>query len=201
METNALNKTTDDIRAGILKAARQRFQTYGYGKTTMAEIAEDVNMSAANLYRYFENKLEIAATCACGCMGESTEKLRAIVRQPGQSARQRLKMFVLGTLRHTQEETDNQPKINELVQTISQQRQDIVHDMLKERCALIAEVLAQGNETGEFDVADIISTSRAVYATLTIFTVPLFASLFTQKEFEDIAQQVVDLLINGLAKH
>lgn len=157
-------------------------------------------MSAANLYRYFDNKLEIAATCASACMDESTEKLRNIIRQPGRSARQKLKMFVLGTLRHTQEEADNQPKINELVQTISQQRQDILQDMLKERYALIAEILAQGNESGEFDVADIMSTSRAVYATLTLFTVPMFASLFIEKEFEDMAQQVADLLINGLAK-
>ena len=44
----------------ILDAAEARLLHFGYNKTTMAEIAEDAGMSAANLYRYFKNKQEIA---------------------------------------------------------------------------------------------------------------------------------------------
>ncbi|GAV21360.1 bacterial regulatory proteins, TetR family [Mariprofundus micogutta] len=36
----------------IVAAARQRFSHYGYGKTTMAEIASDCQMSVGNLYRF-----------------------------------------------------------------------------------------------------------------------------------------------------
>jgi len=46
-----------------MDAARGRFRTYGPGKTTMAEIAGDVGMSAANLYRYFDNKHELVEAC------------------------------------------------------------------------------------------------------------------------------------------
>lgn len=35
----------------ILKAAVNRFREYGYNKTTMAEIAKDIGMSTANIYR------------------------------------------------------------------------------------------------------------------------------------------------------
>ena len=45
---------TEEIRTQILDAAEARFRTYGFGKTTMAEIASDIDMSTANLYRYFE---------------------------------------------------------------------------------------------------------------------------------------------------
>ena len=52
---------TADIRGLIVEAARVRFERYGFNKSTMAEIAGDCGMSAANLYRYFESKSEIAA--------------------------------------------------------------------------------------------------------------------------------------------
>ena len=57
-------KATDDPSARILAAAYARFQRFGFGKTTMAEIAGDCGMSAANLYRYFENKEDIGVHTA-----------------------------------------------------------------------------------------------------------------------------------------
>jgi len=40
----------------ILQAAQQRLGLYGYGKTTMNEIAMDISMSKAALYYYFPDK-------------------------------------------------------------------------------------------------------------------------------------------------
>lgn len=40
----------------ILKAAQKRLGMYGYEKTTMTEIAADINMSKASLYYYFPDK-------------------------------------------------------------------------------------------------------------------------------------------------
>ena len=71
---------SEQVREQILDAAQQRFEVFGLGKTTMAEIAEDTGMSAANLYRYFENKQDIAGACACRCMNEGLDLLRATLR-------------------------------------------------------------------------------------------------------------------------
>jgi AcrR family transcriptional regulator len=40
----------------ILKAAQKRLGLYGYDKTTMQEIADDISMSKASLYYYFPDK-------------------------------------------------------------------------------------------------------------------------------------------------
>lgn len=189
-----------DTRQQILAAAEARFRTFGYNKTTMAEIATDVGMSAANLYRYFENKHDIAAACASRCMAERTVQLREAVRQPGLSAAERLLAFVTGTLQYTREQTQDSPRINELVATIASQRQDLVHEKIRAQTALLAEILAYGNETGEFDIDDVIRAARAVYASLTLFEVPLFISLYRPDEFRDIASDVTGLLLRGLEK-
>jgi len=62
-----MTQSSDKVRLRILEAAAQRFTQFGYNKTTMAEVAQDCGMSAANLYRYFENKLDIGANLACNC--------------------------------------------------------------------------------------------------------------------------------------
>jgi AcrR family transcriptional regulator len=46
-------------RKEILAAAREVFRKYGYKKTTMVDIANEVGLSQATLYHYFRNKEEI----------------------------------------------------------------------------------------------------------------------------------------------
>ncbi len=182
----------------ILDAAMERFQRYGYTKTTMVEIATDTRMSAANLYRYFRNKQDIAAACASRCLDEQAELMRKVVRQPARSARQRLRALVQGMLRHTWENTHSGSKINELVSLIASQRQEVVAAKIQTQTSLIAEIIAAGNESGEFAVRDVIATARAVYASLTLFDVPLFMGLYPYEEFEALADEVVSLLLRGL---
>ena len=43
----------------ILDAAHTRFRQYGYRKTSMADIAQELGISRASIYSYFENKDEI----------------------------------------------------------------------------------------------------------------------------------------------
>jgi AcrR family transcriptional regulator len=192
------NTLEEEIRIRILDAAETRFREFGFNKTTMAEIATDVGMSAANLYRYFENKQDIAAACARRCMGERTEILRQADRQPGASASERLRAFVRGTLAYTWESGHRQPRINELVSAVTRQRPDIVHEKIGEQIGLLAEIVAAGQQRGEFEVTDVMRTARTIHASLTLFEVPLFMSLYPQDEFEQMAADVTELLLKGL---
>ena len=48
-----------EIRAAILSAADRLFSERGYHNTTLAQIAMKANVSTANLYVYFQSKLDI----------------------------------------------------------------------------------------------------------------------------------------------
>jgi len=56
---NAVNEQQDVKREKILDAAYQRFLHYGYSKTTMNEIAGDLQLSKALLYYYFPDKSQL----------------------------------------------------------------------------------------------------------------------------------------------
>lgn len=191
---------SEEVRQQILAAAEERFRHYGYRKTTMAELARDVGMSAANLYRYFENKEDIAAAFAQRCMGERDEVLREVVRRPGLNAQQRLEEFFLSALRHSHDLACDQPQVSELVETVASQRQEVVHRKLEVAISMLAEILAEGNRTGEFDVQDVVATGETVYSSMVVFVTPIFMRLYPLEELERRARNVVRLLIKGLEK-
>lgn len=187
-------------RQRILDAAEARFRIFGFNKSTMAEIAEDVDMSAANLYRYFDNKQDLAAACAQRCMGERLKVLRSAVRAPGTSAAGRLRSLVSTMLDHTHQRAREDKRINELVELVARERREIIDAKIQSECALIAEILSHGNEQGEFQVEDVIQTARAVHCALTLFDVPIFMPLYTREAFGQMAESVVDLLLRGLIR-
>lgn len=194
-------ENSEDTRERILDAAEERFSVYGFGKTTMAEIAKDCQMSAANLYRYFENKQDIGAAICSQCMSEKLSLLREVVRRPGLSSAQRLQEYVLEILRYTHNRTSDQDKISELVAHITSDRKDLVHNLVESEQGLIAEILAEGNRSGEFDIEDVIKAAEYVNAATVKFSVPIFMGLYPLEEFENKARGVVQLLIKGLQKH
>lgn len=200
MSTPALNPPTDDVREQILEAANSRFQQYGYGKTTMAEIASDVGMSAANLYRYFENKQDIGAGLALRCFGQKEALLREVLRRPGLNAAARLEAFILTLVRYVHSQCSDQPRINELVEDVAGNRPDIVERKHQGERSLIAEILAEGNRSGEFDVPDVVTTGETVLSTLALFSVPIFMQTYPLEVFERKAINVANLLVRGLAK-
>jgi AcrR family transcriptional regulator len=189
-----------DIRSQIVDAAHARFRHYGYGKTTMAEIAADSSMSAANLYRYFKNKQDIIAECANRCMCERIDRLRVAIRTPGMSATEQLKTYVLTDLKISHEMAKDDEKISELVNTITLERSDLVYKKIEAENSLIAEILSHGNETGEFYINDVTATANTIHMSLVIFNVPIFMNLYSHEQFEEKAISLVELVVNGLTK-
>ncbi len=188
---------TDATRREILDAARERFQRYGYRKTTMAEIADDVGMSAANLYRYFDNKQAIAAACAVECLGERLALLEQVVVSGGGAA-QRLHRYALTLLRYTHEEASRQPHVHELVEFIVAERRDVVEWKVGAECALVERLLEEGRDRGEFRVTDVKATALAIHSALAMFQLPLFMGLYSIEVLEERVRAVVDLLLHGL---
>jgi hypothetical protein len=65
-----------------------------------------------------------------------------------------------------------------LVEIAASERPETVHEKNQAEQALIAEILAHGNRSGEFDVQDVIGTAQTVHATLLLFIVPIFMPLY-----------------------
>ena len=77
-----MNDVTDqietDVRERILTTAERLFREIGYQKTTVADIARELRMSPANVYRFFDSKKSINAGVAKRLMGEVEQASRKI---------------------------------------------------------------------------------------------------------------------------
>ncbi len=189
-----------DVSAQILDSALERFTRYGFGKTTMAEIARDCDMSAGNLYRYFTNKTEIGAACARRCMGEAEAEVRKVLKMPGLSAEQRLEAFILNKLRYMHVRFGDHPTLLELVLHIFENRYDLVQAHWEKLQSLVAEILAEGNRTGEFQVEDVVTTARAVLLATYKFIAPRNMAGYALGTLEQEAKEVLALLVRALKK-
>ncbi len=131
----------EEIKKTILESAQNRFRQYGFNKTTMAEIARDCDMSAANIYRFFESKKNIIAELVILMFKETEDGLRDVVRRPGLSATDKLEAFILEMLHYTNKCCGTEPKINEAVDFITHERYDLVEQHKDVKISLIAEIL------------------------------------------------------------
>ena len=196
----AAKAASDTTRESILDAAAERFLQYGYGKTTMAEIATDASMSAANLYRYFENKRDIGAGLALRCFAQKDLLLAEVVQRTDLNAAAKLEAYLLTLLRYTHGQCHNQPRINELIEDIATHRADIVEHKLKGEHQFIAAILDEGCRSGEFTIDDIKTTAATVMNMSLVFGMPLFMQAHPLERFEAMARNTAQLLIRGLAR-
>ena len=72
-----------DTRERILVVAERLFRQIGYQKTTVADIAKELRMSPANVYRFFDSKKSIHEGVARTLMGEVEVEAQRICRRPG----------------------------------------------------------------------------------------------------------------------
>jgi len=192
----------EEIKQQIIDVADVRFRRYGFGKTTMAEIAKDCKMSAANLYRYFENKEKIGVAIALKCMCEKEETGKAVLRRKELSASARLEIFFLEILRHTHDLCSNAPHLFELVAFISQEHPKVVDQHIGSLRAFVAEILAEGNRTEEFDVPNILEMANTVLYSMIHFYYPPLVVMNNHNlaDLEKAEKAVITLMIRGLEK-
>lgn len=192
--------TKIDTRTRILNATEIRFGQYGYNKTTMAEIARDCDMSAANLYRYFDNKLDIGAALANQCLLEKEHELELIVTDNSMSSVAKLQAFIQFILHYTFNHFDESPRISELIEAMTTQRPDVIKAHRHSSLALLRQLLEQGRQNDEFSFENLDETSEAVNTAITVFYLPTVMPMFSLKEFEHKAKIVCELLLNSLKK-
>jgi AcrR family transcriptional regulator len=195
-------QTQADVKHQIIEVAQARFSRYGFGKTTMAEIAKDCNMSPANLYRYFESKEDIAVEIGNQCLCSKEAVLREVLRSPGLSAGERFEAFVVATLHYVYNLFSEQPHLSEIVETICKPNLDSMKRHKEAYLNLLGHVLEEGNRRGEFDVPDIRATGEMIQNATLKFTYPpiMMQEGLSLEELESQARALSKLIVRGLAK-
>lgn len=189
----------DETAKQILHAASRRFLHYGYGKTTMSEIAKDCNMSTGNLYRYFASKLDIAESFVRQLRREQVANLRKVLDDPVSSPAEKLRSFFILKFKLAYERFHDKPKAYELSVELLSARPKVALEWENAEGRVLSEILMLGNADGSFAIEDATSIAKILQDAGYRFTSP---AVFHEGEFDELAAElngVIDLVLDGFA--
>jgi AcrR family transcriptional regulator len=186
-------------RARILAAAEKRFCHYGFGKTTIVDIASDCAMSHANVYRFFRNKTELVDAIAAGWLARSERVCRDVANRP-QPATDRLVDYVVELHRWKQREYLRDTRTHELLSLASFNGRPFVTSHLGVLAGILVEIIEDGNRRGEFAVDDPPTLARVIQTATMKFCEPRLVAQFQDEPLEDQAREVMRALISGFPR-
>ena len=137
----------------ILDAAERLFLHYGYSKTNVADIARDLSMSPANIYRFFSSKAEIHQAIARRMLLQQYAILAANARSTA-SASDRLTNHLLLEHRITVETMMDEEKVHEMVIVAMDQQWKVIQEHIARVRDLVRSMIDEGIAAGEFRAQD-----------------------------------------------
>jgi AcrR family transcriptional regulator len=187
-----------DTRERILVVAERLFRQIGYQKTTVADIAKELRMSPANVYRFFDSKKAIHEGVARVLMGEVEEVAQAIFAKPG-PATLRLRELLSTVHRMNCERFVGDSKLHEMVEIAMEQSWEVCVAHMKTITETIGGVIAQGVASGEFEAADIPLAAMCVcHAMVGFFHPQLIAQAQSKPKPGPSIDQMIDFVLAGL---
>ena len=186
-----------DTRERILVVAERLFREIGYQKTTVADIAKVLRMSPANVYRFFDSKKAIHEGVARGLMGEVEDAAQAIASGPGPAAR-RLRELMTTIHRMNSERYVGNSKLHEMVEIAMQESWDVCVAHMERITGTIAEVIASGAASGEFEAPDVPLAAMCSCTAMMRFFHPQMIAQCADKPGPSI-DQMIDFVLAGLA--
>lgn len=188
-----------DTRDRILEVAERLFRQIGYQKTTVGDIAKELRMSPANVYRFFESKKAIHQAVARGLMGEVELEAQRIVSKPG-PVKERFRELLTTIHRMNTERYVGDSKLHEMVEIAMQEDWDVCVAHMECIAGVIGQMIAQGAATGEFEAPDLQLASLCACTAMMRFFHPQMIAQCATKPGPSI-DQMIDFVIAGLSPH
>jgi AcrR family transcriptional regulator len=185
-----------DVRERILVTAERLFREIGYQKTTVADIAKALQMSPANVYRFFDSKKSINAGVARRLMGQVEEASKSIASSGGNAAA-RLRKLLTTVHRMNSDRYVADSKMHDMVAVAMEENWDVCKAHMEFITSLIADVIASGVASDEFHVPDAGAAAMCTCAAMVRFFHPQLIAESANKPGPTLAQ-MIDFVIAGL---
>jgi AcrR family transcriptional regulator len=186
-----------DTRERILVVAERLFRQIGYQKTTVADIAKELRMSPANVYRFFDSKKAIHEGVARGLMGGVEDAAAAIATRRGPAA-SRLRELMTTIHRMNSERYVGDSKLHEMVEIAMEESWEVCVAHMEQITETIGSVIADGAASGEFEVADLPLAAMCTCTAMMRFFHPQMIAQCAEKPGPSL-DQMIDFVLAGLA--
>jgi len=189
----------DDTRARIMDTAEALFRRLGFAKTAVADIASELKMSPANVYRFFSSKNAIIEAICQRCLAELEDRAWAVARSRGLAA-ERIERLVLEILSYHKENLLTEQRVNDMVLAAIELSWGAIRAHKEHMRMVFESILREGVEAGEFEPINSRETSRLLMISLVHFCHPVLVAQYLQdqEDLEADARAAVRFLLRAI---
>jgi len=179
---------SEDTRARIMDTAEALFRRMGFAKTAVADIASELGMSPANVYRFFPSKNAIVEAICHRCLSELDGKAWAAARSRGSASARMEKLFV-EVMNYHRENLITEKRVHDMVLVAMENNWEAIEAHIEAIRSIIEFILRDGIASGEFEQVEPHETSDLIHRTMIEFCHPQMLAECTE-EHDDLEAEV-----------
>jgi AcrR family transcriptional regulator len=190
----------DDTRSRIIESADALFRRLGFAKTAVADIAAELSMSPANVYRFFASKNAIVEAICQRHLGIMENEAWSVARARGPASARLERLFLEILAYHKRNFVSDQRVLDIVMVAIEhnwatiQAHKDVIRGVTE-------LILRDGIEAGEFDPVEPRETAELIMRSLVCFTHPILIGecLEEGQDVEAEAQKTIRFLLRAIS--
>jgi AcrR family transcriptional regulator len=162
----------DEVRARILEVAEEHCRRLGHHKTSVADIASELGMSRANVYRFFPSRDAINESICRRAVKEVADIAFAIARTNA-PALEKLDRLLTAVHHHNKTKLVKERCMHDMIVAATHENWGIIKAHIVQMVTIFEVVIREGIEAGEFKLEDPAEAARAIKTAFTPFFHPI----------------------------
>ena len=184
-------------RAQIVETAERLFRTMGYQKTAVADIARELGMSPANVYRFFPSKAAINEAICARVVGLLSARAWAVARGPGTPA-DRIRAIFRAMQQSTLEIAFHERRMIEMVAVAMEEHWGVIKEHVRDIDNAVRHIVMDGQADGSFARLDPDATGRLIHGTMIGFCHPTLVQQCMDDDLEAMAAGMAEFCLRAL---
>lgn len=190
--------TEHGVRDQIVQAASAHFSRYGYGKTTVADLAKAIGFSKAYIYKFFDSKQAIGQAICTQCLDRVLAAGEAGVAD-GRTASEKLRRFFNQIILRSAELFFEDKLLYDIAAHSAEERWPSAIAYLAHAEAILRDIILLGRETGEFErKTPIDEVCEAILLVMQCFMNPLMLK-YNLDDLPEAPTKAINLVLRSLA--
>ncbi|MBO9544594.1 TetR/AcrR family transcriptional regulator [Caulobacter sp.] len=186
------------IRQQIIDAADAHFGRFGYGKTTVADLAKAIGFSKAYIYKFFDSKQAIGEAICAQCL-EKILSAALLSAADARSATEKFRKFFSTITLKSTELLFQERLLYDLAANSATEQWPSALGYLARVEETLREIILLGRETGEFErKTPLDETCSAIMLAMQPFMHPLLLE-FNLDGLPEAQTRVINLILRSLA--
>lgn len=190
-----------DRRGEILDAAERLYDRLGFEKTTMSDVARELGMSPANLYRSFANRRCIDEAVAGRKLSVIEDAAWRVARSAARDPVRALKTIIFDVMETTKAILFSGEILHRLCVVATSERWPMVDDFVDQLRGALRHLVIEGQRQGRFVEGDPDRLAKAMLSALVGVWHPFMIEANAARGLAEEAELLAELLARAIIKN